>query len=167
MSHIFLTGFMGAGKSTVGLILADILGLDFVDLDQLIVETEGVSINHIFSEEGEHYFRELESSVLKTTIETDTKIVSTGGGCVERDENRKLMKKTGTIVYLDTPWNVIVERLAGSTERPLAAKENNWEKTFTLYEKRIPLYATAGITVLTSGKTPEAIAHEIAGLVRH
>ncbi len=156
---------MGAGKSTVGRILADILNQDFIDLDDLIVQSEGVSIKSIFSNEGEQYFRDLESSLLNSIAVSETKVVSTGGGCVEREENRKVMTTSGKMVYLDTPWDVIVERLSGSTERPLATKENNWEKTFSLFEKRMPLYTTADITVHTSGKTPEAIAHEIVDLV--
>jgi len=98
--NIFLTGFMGAGKSTVGRRLAQRLDYRFADLDQLIVAREGRSISEIFATRGEGYFRDCEAAVLAGQAETMRTVFATGGGIVAREENRAVMKRHGTVVYL-------------------------------------------------------------------
>jgi len=165
MSLIFLTGFMGAGKTTVGHLVADELDTKFVDMDDVIIETAGMTINDIFRDRGESWFREIESQVLQNLAGMNGLVISTGGGCIERDENRAVMMTAGTVVFIDTPWEVIMDRLSLVNDRPLAKSADGWEKVRRLYEKREPLYRQAHFTIQTDQKTPEQISGEIVRLV--
>ena len=100
MSHILLIGFMGAGKSTVGRLLADDQGLEFIDLDAVVEAAEGRSVRSIFEDEGESRFRALETSALASLSARDSAVVACGGGIVLSEANRALLKRLGTVVYL-------------------------------------------------------------------
>ena len=163
--HLFLTGFMGAGKTTIGQSLAYALKLQFVDLDCLIVETVGKNIKTIFSEDGEDVFRDIETSCLCSLVDLMPSVVSTGGGVIGREENIKFMHDNGTIFYLSAEWPTLVERLAGSTDRPLANSENGLSTTKELFIKRCPLYGQADITITTDEKTVQEIVDEIKDLI--
>ncbi len=97
---VYLTGFMGSGKSTVGPILANTLGWDFYDLDRVIEEREGLSVRDIFEKKGEEYFRELERKAFLDMSNGDKVIISLGGGTAASQENIDLLKKNGKLVYL-------------------------------------------------------------------
>jgi len=165
MGLIFLTGFMGAGKSTVGRLVADDLDARFVDMDDVIIETVGMTINDIFRDRGEAWFRDVESQVLQNLAGKDSLVISTGGGVIERDENRAVMMASGTVVFIDTPWDVIMDRLSLVKDRPLAKSAEGWEKIRRLYEKREPLYRQAHFTIEADHKTPDQVSGEIVKLV--
>jgi shikimate kinase len=162
-NHIFLTGFMGAGKSTVGLLLADKLGADFIDTDQLIMQRHAMSISSIFAHYGEAYFRASETAVLqelKARADAEADIVSTGGGIVEREENRTLMHLCGTVVYLHASWDTLRRRLSDVSDRPLARGAAE-QKLHQLWQRRLPLYASADLRIDTDGLKPQAVAEQI------
>ena len=147
--NIFLTGFMGAGKSTVGRRLAQRLDYRFADLDQLIVAREGRSISEIFATRGEGYFRDCEAAVLAGQAETMRTVFATGGGIVAREENRAVMKQFGTVVYLRASWPILERRLARSSGRPLADPQLGWEKIRQLWHRRLPWYEEADLVIDT------------------
>jgi shikimate kinase len=160
---IFLTGFMGAGKTTVGQLLADILKLPFVDLDARIVLREQRSIADIFSVEGESYFRDCETALLEQLKEEPTAVYATGGGIVVREANRNAMTDMGCVVYLHTSWTTLQNRLQHSVGRPLVDHDKEWDELKSLWDKRQEFYSKADIIVQTDGLTPPEVARNIAG----
>src|SRR5437870_5642012 len=116
---IFLVGFMGSGKSTIGQALASHLKREFVDLDEVIVERAGRSIPEIFSGVGEDYFRALEREALKELAAGQPSVVALGGGAFVSDENRALVREQGIAVWLDCALETIIERLGEDDTRPL------------------------------------------------
>ncbi len=161
MNIIFLTGFMGTGKSCVGRILANRLEYRFLDLDDLIVATAGMTIKEIFAVHGESYFRSLETKMLYTLKGTHGVVVSTGGGAVLSTENRSLMHSTGVVVNLTATVAAIQERIAGDGERPLLLVDNPLERITVLLAEREACYADAAIRVDTTAKTEEEVIDEI------
>ena len=161
MKNIFLTGFMGAGKSTVGSLLAGILDYTFIDLDEAIVESEQRSIAEIFATEGEHYFRNCETKLLKGLATDSARVYATGGGIVVREDNRREMRRLGLIVYLKTGWRTLEGRLQKSSGRPLVNTENDLTEVKNLWEKRQPFYTDADLTVATDELTPWQVAQKI------
>ena len=153
---------MGAGKTSIGRILADLLSCRFIDLDQLIVETEQKSINQIFEEKGETYFRDRESSVLRHLTAKETAVCATGGGIVMRRENREWMRKTGMIIYLRAEWPTLKKRLLTSRERPLIKNESDWAGVKRLWEERLTFYSSADLTIDTDTLSPKQAAKNLA-----
>ncbi|MFO7830813.1 MAG: shikimate kinase [Desulfuromonadaceae bacterium] len=154
---------MGAGKSTVGTLLAHALGLDFIDTDQLIVQRHCMSINSIFAHYGEAYFRSCETAVLQeldSISEAESMIVSTGGGIVGREENIRLMHMHGTIVYLHASWDTLRQRLSDVSDRPLALNGSD-DKLHTLWAQRLPQYRNADIEIDTSGLSPHQVVTQL------
>ncbi len=160
--NIFLTGFMGAGKSTVGQLLADRLNIPFIDLDVMIVQRENRPIAEIFATDGEGYFRDCETLVLNALRQQGTVVCATGGGIVERDENRRKMKDIGRIIYLKTEWPTLKNRLQQSIDRPLINPEKSWTDVKTLWVERKVFYEDADIIVETDGLTPLEVSDKIA-----
>jgi shikimate kinase len=163
MNTLFLTGFMGAGKTTIGRALADELSLTLFDTDDLIERAMKKTINAIFEEEGELAFRRYEHKVLQN-VSGQSVIVSTGGGIVTREENRQCMKKNGIIIFLHSDLETIRERLVQDTTRPLLTG-NKKEKIDQLFEARLPYYLEADYVVNTSGKSVDTVVTEITGLL--
>ncbi|MDX8397887.1 MAG: shikimate kinase [Mariprofundaceae bacterium] len=125
MSVLSLIGPMGAGKSTIGRLLAARLTLECIDLDAVIVERAGKSITDIFADDGECIFRALESECLQSLCAAQSsKILATGGGIVLTAPNRQRLKQAGTVVWLDAPVEVLAKRTAGDKKRPLLAGVN-------------------------------------------
>lgn len=151
--NLVLIGFMGSGKSTVGRELHSRLGYDLVDMDSVIERRQGRPITRIFEEDGEEYFRNLETDLLRElALDASRKIISTGGGVVGREENRELLRKLGYVVWLQAPVEVIYERTSRNRDRPLLQTEDPIGKITALLEKRTPWYAeTAHLRVDTSG----------------
>lgn len=149
---------MGVGKTTVGERVAALLERRFVDADAVIVERAELSIAQIFALRGETAFRALEREVCRDLAAERGLVIATGGGMLVNPENRALMLASGLVVCLDAAPDVIRERLAQATDRPLAA---NWE---TLYEQRRAAYAAIPTHIDTSGQPPERIAEEIVKL---
>ena len=160
--NIFLIGFMGAGKSTIAGELKDKLEMDRVEMDQMIVEKQGMSISEIFDEYGEAYFRNLESNTLIELQKRKQTIVSCGGGVVMREENTDHMKKNGRVVLLTAKPETIYERVKDSDERPILNNNMNVEFISGLMDKRKDRYeAVVDITVATDGKNVTQICEEI------
>jgi len=123
-TRIYLTGFMGSGKSTIGPILANVLGYDFVDLDALIEAEAGRSVQEIFADQGEAVFRRMETEALRRTAERDRLVVALGGGAIASEENLHFARSHGTVIYLRVPVSQLAQRLQKSpTERPLLQDE--------------------------------------------
>lgn len=158
---IFLIGFMGAGKSTVGRCLARRLGYHFNDLDQLIVAREGRSIPDLFAMQGEQYFRDCEAAVLAEQAEMQRTVFATGGGIVGREENRALMKQSGRVVYLRAAWPTLERRLSMGSDRPLADPKKGWDAIRRLWESRLPWYEEAEVVIDTDQLEVDAVANEI------
>ncbi|MGI6732271.1 MAG: shikimate kinase [Anaerovoracaceae bacterium] len=169
-NRIFLIGYMGSGKTTVGKIISRKMGFSFMDIDQEIERAEGISISTIFSEYGEKEFRKKESALLNqlcTPKKPDTKmVISCGGGIILDELNRELLKTQCTI-FLNGDPNILFDRVKGDQNRPLAFsqekdEEQSRNRFLSQYEKRKPLYEeTAFYTIHIDGKTPEQIAKEI------
>jgi shikimate kinase len=176
---IFLTGFSGSGKSTIGPLLANSLGYEFVDLDQSIERRAGKNINRIFAENGEEYFRGLEFTSLLDLVEQNNMVISLGGGVLENDESFSLIQKSGTMVYLKSPSRTLARRLCNKTDRPLLRGENGQklsreeieEKIRIILTRREPRYKSADITVETDvkriGSTVEELTRKIERYVRN
>ena len=153
---------MGVGKSTVSDYLSKILASPQVEMDQVIVEKEGMSINKIFEEYGETYFRNCETNLLIELQKGNNQIISCGGGVALRDENVKEMKKNGKVVLLTASPEVILERVKDSDERPLLRGNKNTAFITKMMEERRPKYeAAADVIVNTDHKRVEEIAEEI------
>ena len=161
--HIYLIGFMGTGKSTVSKELKNLLGWKEVEMDEEIVRTCGISISEIFETYGEAYFREQETACIRRISETDSSIVSCGGGAVLREENVKLMKESGEIILLTARPDTVYHRVRRGTDRPLLKDRMSIQGISQLMEQRSAVYEKAcDKMVSTDGKTPLEIAQEIA-----
>ena len=148
MNNIVLCGFMGCGKTTVGIELAHSLNYKFVDMDEYIVYKTGISIADIFLKLGEAQFRVIETEAAAYLSQKDNLVISTGGGAVLKAENVKLFKSGGLIVFIDVPLSIIKERLQGDLTRPLLNRLDRDVAIFELYNQRTPIYiASADIIV--------------------
>jgi shikimate kinase len=163
--NIFLTGFMGSGKSTVGKLLARLLDREYIDLDEVIVQEEGRTIKEIFASNGEGYFRDCETKTLHRLNNSVPVVYATGGGIVVRSENRILMRDLGRIIYLKTTWSVLQERLEHSTDRPLIDHETGWGKVKLIWNERQPFYNDADLIVETDALSPLEVARKIENLL--
>ena len=161
MKNIFLTGFMGTGKSSVGKALAERLGTRFIDLDQLIVAEAGMVIKEIFARDGEPYFRSLETQIIRRLDSEHGLVVSTGGGAVIDPENRRWMREHGHVVNLTATAETIRERLAADNERPLLQEDNSHEKITAMLAEREPFYRDANIRIDTTDRSVDGIVLQI------
>lgn len=164
MKNIVLTGFMASGKTTIGKELATITGRCLVDTDAMIEEEMGMTINEIFANFGEEYFRDLETVACHAAAEEKGAIVSTGGGAVIREKNREALKSTGIVFNLEMNEELIKARLADNkATRPLMSDElkevidrfNSRKEFYNDCDYKIPVY---------DGKTPTDYAAEILKL---
>jgi len=175
---IFLIGFMGSGKSTIGPILANTVGYSFIDLDAAIEHREGKKINEIFSEHGEQFFRTIERRLLEEIAASAHKtIISLGGGTVANEDTLRYVKSTGIVVYLKIGEEQIYKRLHAKGDRPMLRDENgnllNGEplmaKIRALLDKRTPFYDQADIIMHTDdkkiGMTIDELTKHLRGLI--
>jgi shikimate kinase len=155
---------MGAGKSTIGKLLASILSLPFVDSDRVIEERTGADIPWIFDVEGEEGFRLRESSVLEDILNGPSVVLATGGGAVIKEENQKIMSAKGTVFYLMASVEQLLERTSKDKKRPLLQVDNPEEKIKELIAARDQMYqSVADFIVKTDRRSPRSVAQEIAG----
>lgn len=166
MKNIVLTGFMGAGKTTIGRELARRLHLKLVDIDEEIEMDQKMTITDIFRIYGEQYFRDIETALIKKFSRENNIIISTGGGAVLRDENIEALKENGIIFCLNASAETILERTGNSKDRPLLKVENPKEKINELLAYRRPFYEKAGIMIETDGKSPLELVKEIMEIMR-
>jgi len=143
---IVLVGMPGSGKSTAGMALAEKIGCNFVDTDELIVQKDGRKITEIFSQDGEKFFRELETSVIKE-IKPCRQVISTGGGAVLNPYNMELLKSVGVVFYLEISPEKIYERIKTETTRPLLLKPDPLAELKITYNKRKLFYEKADYTI--------------------
>ena len=168
---IVLTGFMGAGKSATGKILARKLNLEFIDTDSIIEERAGQPIKKIFSLQGEPFFRSLEKKVVAEVARKDGVVIAAGGGAIVDSANRRNLKKNGIVIFLMVSPDEIIKRVAGDAGRPLLNTSKkvgeglyslpNKKTIKNLLSQRLPFYRKADICVDTDGKTPRKVAQEI------
>ncbi len=164
MNHrnIILIGPMGSGKSTIGSIIAKRLNREFQDSDHYIEERTGVDIARIFDIEGEQGFRDRESKALADLLAQNNRVIATGGGSVLRKQNQKLLKKEGSIVFLDTSVNQQMQRLERDKKRPLLQTENPRQKLEALFEERHPIYLElADLAIKTDRRVARRLATDI------
>ena len=164
--HIYLTGFRGTGKTSVGTLLARSLGRTVVDLDGVVSANAGKSIREIFQDGGEAAFRELESSALESVAQAENTVISLGGGAIIRDVNRTVIRSTGTCFWLDCDAETIAQRLQqdeGSAEqRPALTPLDELEEIRELLKARHALYQEAADhRIDTTGKTIVQVTQQI------
>ena len=163
VNRLYLVGPMGAGKTTIGKLLADELGLEFVDVDREIEARSGVDIPWIFDREGEAGFRVRESAALAELSQLDRVLISTGGGAILSADNRRMMAATGTVIYLHTSVDEQVRRTGRDRKRPLLQNDDPARVLAELMGIREPLYREiADIIVDTDGRGPKTVAQDIA-----
>ncbi len=165
--NLILCGMMGAGKTTIGIKIADLTGRRWYDTDGLIVDKHG-NIADIFEFYGEAHFRRLETEIIKELALKDELVISTGGGLVLKKENNELLQKNGKIVFLRASLDTLSARLRVDGSRPLlqTSTESIRDRLSNLMKERAPIYEhVADYIVDVDGKTPEEIAKEIVELV--
>lgn len=176
---IFLTGFSTAGKSTIGPILANSLGFDFIDIDKAITEKEQKSVVEIFSEKGEAYFRQLEYELLQKYAQTENLVVALGGGTLENDRSFEVVKASGTLIYLKSDVDTLAKRLATKDDRPLMKAESGERLSEDALRQRIEQmlmnreerYQSHSIICVSTdhnpiGKTVETLTRQIERYLR-
>lgn len=161
--RIYLLGFMGCGKSTVGQILAKKLRWSFLDLDEEIQRGEEHSISFIFQNLGEAHFRELEYRYLKEASGRENTVVALGGGTFVDPRNRSIIQESGTSVWLKISLPTVLERIENNGSRPMFRNEDQLAR---LYHRRTPSYRMARVHISTDERTPEKVAEEVIGAVR-
>lgn len=161
---IFLCGFMGCGKTTIGKILAKKMGCSFYDTDELIVENQGMTIPEIFAQKGEPYFREVEADIVKSMCGKSA-VISCGGGAMVNPDTAKTIKDAGeTIVFLDVDFETCYERICGDSNRPIASSstKDNLEERF--YRRYVFYKEYSTIQIDASGspmETAEAVRRSL------
>ena len=166
---IFLTGFMGVGKTRVGRILARELGRCFLDTDRMIEQRAGKTIAEIFADEGEAYFRQLERDCVLEACQRPDAVVALGGGAVTRADNVEAVRRAGVLVCLKADVDTIFARVRHRTNRPLLAgldPQAQRAKIESLLRERAPYYDQAHIELYTSqAQTPEDTAGQLRDLL--
>ncbi len=163
-NKIFLIGFMGSGKSTVGELLSKLSGFEFIDMDKEIEIEDGAAIRDIFIKRGEHHFRNLESKLLDSLVQRKNIIVSCGGGIIHDSLNVEVLKATNSAIFLECDINTLFKRVKEDSNRPFAfldesSEEERFIKFSSLYEKRKEAYLEASFAVInTDGKSTNEIA---------
>ena len=160
--NIYLVGMMGAGKTTIGKLLARRLSRSFVDSDQRIEERTGVKIPVIFEIEGEQGFRRRESQVLEELAKEPDLVVATGGGIVLSESNRACLTRSGLVVYLCLPLGVLWERTRQDKNRPLLQVADPRARIEELHGERDPLYRSVADIVVEGGRSsPNALVRQL------
>jgi shikimate kinase len=173
--RIYLTGFMGSGKSTIGPILANTLGYDFVDVDKAIEEQTGQTVKELFQSMGEEYFRVLERDLIRKLLLSDDLVISLGGGTIADTVNFPVIRQSGVLVYLKTDPEQLLKRLHHKTDRPVlvdVAGDRLSEDALRLriqelYSRREQFYNQADIIITTDeqkvGITVDQIVRRLSG----
>lgn len=168
-SNIFLIGMMGAGKTTIGKSLASYLGKIFFDSDREIQKRTGVGIPVIFEIEGEAGFRKRETEMLRELVKCRNIVLATGGGAILSAENRELLRRNGTVVYLRATVDDLWRRTRHDKSRPLLQTQNPHAKLIELYTQRDPLYCGTAHVIVESGmqsarQLTQSLAQQLTGV---
>lgn len=166
MKNIVLTGFMGAGKSSVGRSLAKRLGLEVIDTDDVVEKDSEMKISDIFARFGESVFRGLERKAVEKISMLENHVIITGGGVVLNKDNILDLRRRGVIVYLHASPEVIYKRVKDDADRPLLQVKEPLKKIRELLEYRAPFYRDNDLEIDTTGLTVEKVASEIVKKVR-
>jgi shikimate kinase len=159
---IYLLGFMGSGKSTVGNLLAGVLGWPFIDLDTVIEAGQGLSIREIFENSGEAFFRQMEHAALVEASKAEPVVIALGGGTFAQPPNVDLIRASGgTTIWLDCPPEILRARCQGLENRPLFRDELSFTQ---LLMERLPYYRLADFRIPTDGRKPEEVVEQILSL---
>lgn len=176
-SLIYLAGFMGSGKSTIGPILANTLGFEFVDIDRAVEKKAGKRVIEIFAKDGEETFRSLERATLRDIATRSHSVVSLGGGTIADEENFRLIRDSGIIVYLKLSPEEILHRVHHRTDRPLLTGAGGERLPVEEIEKRVQdllarreeFYARADVVIQTDrkrvGTTVDEVVRRLRGLI--
>ena len=164
LSNIYFIGLMGAGKTTIGRLLAKQLGREFYDSDVEIERKTGVKIPLIFELEGEDGFRRRETAAIEELSQLHDAVVATGGGAVLLPENREFLKNSGTIIYLRGKVNDLYQRTRNDKSRPLLQGSNPKQKLEQLYAVRDPIYSALADYIVDTGAQS---AIEITSHIEH
>lgn len=164
--NIVLLGFMGTGKTQVARRLASDLNMQFVEMDSIIEQREGMSINDIFAKKGEPYFRKVEADVVKELSSKDGLVISTGGGVVLNQDNIDNLQRNGILICLKATPEEIYKRVKDEKHRPLLNVEDPLRRIQELLEFRRPYYERIRIQIDTTGKSIDEVVDEIKGFVR-
>jgi shikimate kinase len=159
---IYLVGFMGSGKSTVGTALAAKLGWSFIDVDTVIEAGQGLTIKEIFENSGEPFFRQLEHAALTASSRAEPAVIALGGGTFAQQPNVDLIRNSGgATVWLDCPPEILRTRCEGMAHRPLFRDAESFMK---LYSERLGFYRLSDYRVSTEGLEPEEVVEQILRL---
>lgn len=165
-NRIILIGFMGTGKTTIGILLAEKLQIPFIDTDDVIETDLGRTITDIFTRDGEPFFRSHEDKVVRKALQNDSVVMATGGGVITNPDTYRFMKERGIVISLDASMDVLWSRLQDSENRPMLKKQYPKEQMLHLYQSRQPLYEQAHYSFLVDDKAPAEIMNEIVDLIK-
>ena len=161
---LVLTGMMGVGKSTIGKSLANKLSFRFVDIDKLIEDKEGCSINFIFKNRSENYFRKIENLLTLKELKKSSSVISLGGGAFLDNSIRKAVKVSSVSFWLDVEINELIRRLNKSKKRPLLYNKNLRDTVNKIYLERKRTYSEADFRISCNSLRPEIITNKILKL---
>jgi len=162
--NLTLTGMMGVGKSTIGKILAKKLNYNFVDVDKLIENKEGTSINSIFKNKSEIYFRKMENDITLSELKKNNSVIALGGGAFLNNEIRKSTKRLSISFWLDVSLEVLIKRLTKNKKRPLLNKKNTSEVVKKIYFERKKIYNEADHRIKCNSLGSKEIVKKILNL---
>ena len=161
---IYLCGFMGCGKSTVGELVARQLKLPLIDTDAYLVEQEGRSIPEIFAQDGEPYFRKIEAEAIRTLCGTQA-VIACGGGAMLNPDSAAAARKEGVVVLLDESFDTCYRRIKGDTNRPIVQRSTK-EELEQLFQKRAAVYRANASCVVAGGVSPRKMAERVIAAVQ-
>ncbi|QRM53363.1 shikimate kinase [Sinorhizobium sp. BG8] len=163
--NLVLIGLMGAGKSAIGRLTAQALGVPFIDTDHEIERVSRMSISDLFAAYGEEEFRALETRVIKRLLKTGPRVVSTGGGAYINDRTRKHIKRGGLTLWLKADLDVLWDRVSKRDTRPLLKTENPRQTLENLMHARYPIYAEADLVVLSRDVRKEIVVEDVLAAI--
>ena len=158
---VVLVGLMGAGKSTIGKRVAQMLGVNFIDADSEIETASRMSIPELFERYGEAEFRDLERRVIRRILRTGPKVLATGGGAFMNEQTRKAISRAGISVWLKADLDVLMERVGRKSNRPLLKTADPRATMQDLMDKRYPFYSRSEITIISRDEKKEVMAGEV------
>jgi shikimate kinase len=165
-ASIVLCGFMSSGKTTIGRPLAERLGYDFIDTDDLLIDTYHMTIKEMFAVGGETYFRDCEHEIAKKAASMERVVISTGGGMMTFERNAALLAAHGTVIYINQDFDTCYARLCTQPDRPLI-KNNSREQLLERYNSRVPFYKKYASYTLTNPESIESAIEEILQYLNH